>query len=331
MILKKKNKFNIILNEIDKLYGKGTVLHFGKMIKKKISTISTGSMILDIALGIGGYPKGRIIEIFGSESSGKTTLALHAIVECQKNGGNCAFIDVEHSLDINYAKKIGININCLTFSQPNSGEQALEVSNILIESKFINLIVIDSVASLIPKAEIEGNIGNNHIGLQARLMSQALRKLIINISKTNTILIFTNQIRIKIGLIFGNSETTAGGNALKFYSSVRIEMKKTAIIKNNEYIIGNSTKVKIVKNKLSSPLKIIELDFIYGNGITYINEILNLAILINILKKSGFWYFYKNTKIAQGKINMRHYLINNHRLFYLVKEHIIRLFNKEKL
>jgi recombination protein RecA len=276
-----------------------------------IEAVSTGSLGLDIALGIGGIPKGRVVEVFGPESSGKTTLTLHAIAESQKEGGTCAFIDAEHALDPAYAKKLGVNIDKLIISQPDTGEQALEIADTLVRSGAVDLLVIDSVAALVPKAEIEGDMGDSHMGLQARLMSQALRKLTASISKTNCIIIFINQIRMKIGVMFGSPETTTGGNALKFYSSVRLDIRRIGAIKDKDDVVGNQTRVKVVKNKVSPPFKVVEFDIMYGKGISKVGEILDMAVKIDLVEKSGSWFSYKDTRIGQGRENAKQYLIDN--------------------
>ena len=283
----------------------------GSQEKIEIDAIPTGSLSLDIALGIGGLPKGRIVEIYGPESSGKTTLTLHVIAEAQKLGGTCAFIDAEHALDPVYAKRLGVDIEKLLISQPDSGEQALEITDTLVRSGGIDVIVVDSVAALVPKAELEGEMGDSHVGLQARLMSQALRKLTSSVSKSNCLVIFINQIRMKIGIMFGNPETTTGGNALKFYSSVRIEIRRTGAIKDKEEVIGNETRVKIVKNKVAPPFKVVDFDIMYNEGISREVEILNLGVKLGIIEKAGSWFSYNNTRIGQGKENVKQYLKDN--------------------
>ena len=304
----KEKALEIALSQIEKAYGKGAVMKLGEMDTKGIESISSGSLGLDIALGVGGYPKGRVIEIFGPESSGKTTLTLHAIAECQKKGGTCAFIDAEHAFDRSYAKKLGINIEKLILSQPDSGEQALEITDTLVRSGAVDMIIVDSVAALVPKAEIEGEMGDSHMGLQARLMSQALRKLTANVSKTKTILIFINQIRMKIGVMFGNPETTTGGNALKFYSSVRLDIRRIGSIKDKDEATGNQTKVKVVKNKVAPPFQVIEFDIMYGEGISKEGELIDIGTAVGVINKSGSWYSYNNEKIGQGKENTKHFL-----------------------
>ena len=303
-----------ILNDIEKQFGKGSIMKLGDNSHMEIDASSSGSLSLDIALGIGGYPKGRIIEIFGPESSGKTTFALHAIAEIQKNGGRAAFIDAEHSLDPNYAKNLGVNINELLLSQPDTGEQALEICEALVRSQAISIIVIDSVAALVPKAEIDGEMGDSHVGLQARLMSQALRKLSGTINKTNTIAIFINQLREKVGVLFGNPETTTGGRALKFYSSIRLDVRRSEAIKVGDSIIGNRTNIKVVKNKVAPPFKTATLDIMYGEGISKEGEIVDLGVEAGIIEKSGAWFSYNGEKLGQGKENVKMLLKDNKEL-----------------
>ena len=300
-----------VLLDIEKQFGKGAVMKLGEREHQKIDTISSGSISLDIALGIGGYPKGRIIEIFGPESSGKTTFALHAIAEAQKKGGRAAFIDAEHALDPVYASKLGVNINELLLSQPDNGEQALEICEALVRSGAISIIVIDSVAALVPQAEIEGEMGDSHVGLQARLMSQALRKLSGIINKTNTVVIFINQLREKVGIMFGNPEVTPGGRALKFYSSVRLEIRKGEQIKLGSEAIGNRTNIKVVKNKMAPPFKSCSVDIIYGEGVSITGEIVDLGVESGVLEKSGAWYSYDGNKVGQGKENVKDWLKKN--------------------
>jgi recombination protein RecA len=299
------------LSQIDRAFGKGSVMKLGSRQAIEIETISTGSLGLDIALGIGGLPKGRIVEIFGPESSGKTTLALHAIAETQKNGGTAAFIDAEHALDPIYARKLGCNIGELLISQPDTGEQGLEIADTLVRSGAIDVLVIDSVAALIPRAELEGEMGDTHVGLQARLMSQALRKLTGSISRSKTLVIFINQIRMKIGVMYGSPETTTGGNALKFYASVRLDIRRTGQIKDKEDIVGNLTKVKVVKNKLAPPFKQVEFDIMYGQGISKTGEILDLGVKAGVIEKSGAWFSYDSTRIGQGRENAKRFLTEN--------------------
>ena len=299
------------LSQIEKQFGKGTVMKMGDREIVDMPCVSTGSIGLDIALGIGGLPQGRVIEIFGPESSGKTTLTLQAIAECQKVGGTAAFIDAEHALDPNYASKVGVNVDELLLSQPDTGEQALEVTDMLVKSGSVDLIVIDSVAALTPRAEIEGDMGDHHMGLQARLMSQALRKITGNIQRSNCMVIFINQIRMKIGVIFGNPETTTGGNALKFYSSVRLDIRRIGAVKEGEEVVGNETRVKVVKNKVSPPFKQAEFQIMYGEGINVEGEILELGQKLELIEKSGSWYSHNGEKIGQGKVNASKYLKEN--------------------
>ena len=297
------------LSQIDKQFGKGSVMRLGDHdVSRDIQAVSTGSLGLDIALGVGGLPRGRVVEIYGPESSGKTTLTLQVIAEMQKMGGTAAFIDAEHALDPSYAGKLGVDVDNLLVSQPDTGEQALEIADMLVRSGSVDVVVIDSVAALTPKAEIEGEMGDSHMGLQARLMSQALRKLTANIKRTNTLVIFINQIRMKIGVMFGNPETTTGGNALKFYASVRLDIRRTGSIKKGDEIIGNETKVKVVKNKVSPPFKEAFFDILYGQGISREGEIIELGVLHKFVDKSGAWYAYNGEKIGQGKDNAREYL-----------------------
>jgi len=299
------------LSQIEKQFGKGTVMKMGDREIVDMPCVSTGSIGLDIALGIGGLPQGRVVEIFGPESSGKTTLTLQAIAECQKAGGTAAFIDAEHALDPNYASKLGVNVDELLLSQPDTGEQALEVTDMLVKSGSVDLIVIDSVAALTPRAEIEGDMGDHHMGLQARLMSQALRKITGNIQRSNCMVIFINQIRMKIGVIFGNPETTTGGNALKFYSSVRLDIRRIGAVKEGEEVVGNETRVKVVKNKVSPPFKQAEFQIMYGEGINVEGEILEFGQKLELIEKSGSWYSHNGEKIGQGKVNASKYLKEN--------------------
>ena len=307
----KSKQLNETLSQIEKQFGKGTVMRMGDREVVDIPAISTGSIGLDIALGIGGVPQGRVIEIFGPESSGKTTLTLQVIAECQKAGGTAAFIDAEHALDPLYAKKLGVNVDELLLSQPDTGEQALEVADMLVKSQSVDLLVIDSVAALTPRAEIEGEMGDHHVGLQARLMSQALRKITGNIQRSNATVIFINQIRMKIGVMFGNPETTSGGNALKFYSSVRMDIRRIGAIKDKDQIIGNSTRVKVIKNKVAPPFKVVEFDLMYGKGISKVGELVDLGTKAGVVEKSGAWYAYKGEKIGQGRENAKIYLEQN--------------------
>ena len=299
------------ISQIERNFGKGSVMRLGQDDNIEIETVSSGSLSLDLALGIGGLPRGRVIEIYGPESSGKTTLALHVISEAQKSGGTCAFIDAEHALDPVYARKLGVDTDNMLISQPDSGEQGLEIADTLVNSNAIDVLVVDSVAALVPRAELEGDMGDSHMGLHARLMSQALRKLTGSISKTNAMVIFINQIRQKIGVMFGNPETTTGGNALKFYASIRMDIRRIGAIKDRERIIGNQTRVKIVKNKLAPPFKTVEFDIMYGEGISKNGEILDLASEKNIIEKAGAWYSYKNERIGQGRENAKNFLKEN--------------------
>src|SRR5690625_4382773 len=303
------------LRKIERQFGKGSIMKLGEEAVHKIDTIPSGSLSLDVALGIGGYPKGRIVEIYGPESSGKTTVALHAIAEAQKQGGQAAFIDAEHALDPNYAQALGVNIEELLLSQPDTGEQALEIAEALVRSGAIDIIVIDSVAALVPKAEIEGEMGDSHVGLQARLMSQALRKLSGAISKSNTVAIFINQIREKVGIMFGNPETTPGGRALKFYSSVRLEVRRAETIKQGTDMVGNRTRIKVVKNKVAPPFKQAMVDIMYGEGISREGEILDIGSELDIVEKSGAWYSYKGDRLGQGRVNAKQFLIENKSIY----------------
>ena len=317
----KVKNLNETLSQIEKQFGKGTVMKMGDREIVDMPSVSTGSLGLDIALGIGGLPKGRVVEIFGPESSGKTTLTLQAIAECQKAGGTAAFIDAEHALDPNYAEKLGVNVDELLLSQPDTGEQALEVTDMLVKSGSVDLIVVDSVAALTPRAEIEGDMGDHHMGLQARLMSQALRKITGNIQRSNAMVIFINQIRMKIGVMFGNPETTTGGNALKFYSSVRLDIRRIGAVKEGEEVVGNETRVKVVKNKVSPPFKQAEFQIMYGEGINTEGEMLELGQKLELVEKSGSWYSHNGEKIGQGKVNASKFLRENTKIRdTLVKE-----------
>jgi len=307
-----KNKaLEAALGQIDRAFGKGSVMKLGAKEVLETETVSTGSLNLDIALGIGGLPKGRIIEVYGPESSGKTTLALHAVAECQKAGGIAAFVDAEHALDPVYAQKLGVDVNELLISQPDTGEQALEITDTLVRSGAIDILIVDSVAALTPRAELEGEMGDTHVGLQARLMSQALRKLTGTISKSNAIVIFINQIRMKIGVMYGSPETTSGGNALKFYSSVRLDIRRVGAIKDKDEIVGNATRVKVVKNKLAPPFKQVEFDIMYGLGVSKVGEIIDLGVKAGVVEKSGSWYSYNSQRIGQGRENAKRFLIEN--------------------
>jgi recombination protein RecA len=325
---KEKDKaVELAVSQIERQYGKGAIMKLGAdAMLGDIPVVSTGSLSLDLALGVGGLPKGRVVEIFGPEASGKTTLALHAVAEIQKEGGVAAFIDAEHALDVHYAKKLGVKTDDLLISQPDTGEQALEIAEILIRSNAVDVIVIDSVAALVPKAEIEGDMGDAHMGLQARLMSQALRKLTAVISKSNTILIFINQIRMKIGIMFGNPETTTGGNALKFYASVRLDIRRMAAIKQGQDVIGSRTKVRIVKNKVAPPFKEVEFDLIHGEGISREGDVLDLAAEKNIVEKSGTWYSYQGQRIGQGRENSKQFMKENPKILEQMEAEILENF-----
>ncbi|MFY7697688.1 MAG: recombinase RecA [Legionella sp.] len=319
----KQKALSAALAQIERQFGKGSVMRMGDgSAIRDIEAISTGSLGLDIALGIGGLPKGRIVEIYGPESSGKTTLTLQVIAECQKSGGTAAFIDAEHALDPSYAEKLGVNVDQLLVSQPDTGEQALEITDMLVRSAAVDVVIVDSVAALTPKAEIEGEMGDAHVGLQARLMSQALRKLTANIKRSNTLVIFINQIRMKIGVMFGSPETTTGGNALKFYASVRLDIRRTGSIKKGEEILGSETRVKVVKNKVAPPFKMAEFDIFYNEGISRESEIINLATQLNLIEKAGAWYSHHGEKIGQGKDNVRQYLKDNPTLAALLEKQI---------
>lgn len=307
----KQKALDTALSQIEKAFGKGSIMKLGAQEALDVDAISMGSIGLDVALGVGGIPKGRVVEIYGPESSGKTTLTLHAAAECQKAGGTCAFIDAEHALDPVYAAKLGVNIDDLLISQPDTGEQALEIADTLVRSGAIDLLIIDSVAALVPKAELEGDMGDSHMGLQARLMSQALRKLTGSISRTGCTIIFINQIRQKIGVMFGNPETTTGGNALKFYASVRLDIRRIGALKDKDEVIGNLTRVKVVKNKVAPPFRIVEFDIVYGEGISKTGELIDLGVKAGIIEKAGSWFSYNDTRIGQGKENVRQYLKDN--------------------
>jgi len=308
----KKKALSAALGQIEKQFGKGSVMRMGdENIIGNLETVSTGSISLDVALGVGGLPRGRVIEIYGPESSGKTTLTLHVVAECQKNGGTAAFVDAEHALDPTYAEKLGVDVDELLVSQPDTGEQALEITDMLVRSGAVDVVVVDSVAALTPRAEIEGEMGDSHMGLQARLMSQALRKLTSNIKRSNTMVIFINQIRMKIGVMFGSPETTTGGNALKFYSSVRMDIRRIGALKRGDEVVGNETRVKIVKNKVAPPFKQVEFDLLYGEGISRHGEIIELGVKAEIIDKAGAWYSYNGDRIGQGKENVRQFLKDN--------------------
>jgi len=323
----KLKALQLTMDKIDKTYGKGTIMKMGDESVEDIPAISSGSLSLNIALGVGGYPKGRIIEIFGPESSGKTTLAIHAIAEAQKAGGICAIIDAEHAFDRFYAEKLGVDTDNLLISQPDNGEQALEIADQLIRSSAIDLVVVDSVAALTPKAEIEGEMGDSKMGLQARLMSQALRKLTANINKTNTTCIFINQLREKIGVMFGNPETTTGGNALKFYASVRLDIRRIGQIKDGDEVNGNHTRVKVIKNKVAPPFRKAEFDIMYGQGISKVGEIIDLGVDYNIIKKSGSWFSYGETKLGQGREAVKNLILDNPELAEELETKIVAAIN----
>ena len=317
------------LGQIERQFGSGTVMRMGEKRHEKIPAIPTGSLGLDLALGIGGLPKGRIVEIYGPESSGKTTLTLEVIAQCQKMGGTAAFIDAEHALDPIYAEKLGVNVDELLVSQPDTGEQALEVADIMVASGGIDILVIDSVAALVPKAEIEGEMGDHHVGLQARLMSQALRKITGNVQKSDTLVIFINQIRHKIGVMFGSPETTAGGNALKFYSSVRMDIRRIGTVKEGDEAVGNETRVKVVKNKVSPPFKQAEFQILYNKGINRLGEIIDKGVELDIIEKAGAWYSYNGEKIGQGKSKSIEFLEENKKLLSAIEKQVIEAINKE--
>lgn len=308
----KTKALDAAIGQIEKAFGKGSVMKLGQRDSVvDIQAISTGSLGLDIALGIGGFPKGRIIEIYGPESSGKTTLALHAVAEAQASGGNCAFVDAEHALDPTYARKLGVNLDDLLISQPDAGEQALEIADTLVRSGAIDVLVVDSVAALVPRAELEGEMGDHHVGLHARLMSQALRKLTSSIARSNCLVIFINQIRLKIGVMFGNPETTTGGNALKFYASVRLDIRRIGAIKDKDDVVGNQTRVKVVKNKVAAPFRTVEFDIMYGEGISKTGELLDLGVSAGLVEKSGSWFSYGNQRIGQGRENAKTFMKEN--------------------
>jgi recombination protein RecA len=307
----KQKALDAALTQIERAFGKGSVMRMGSREVVDIESISTGSLGLDVALGIGGLPRGRIVEIYGPESSGKTTLALHVIAEAQKKGGTCAFVDAEHALDPGYARKLGVNLDELLISQPDAGEQALEISDTLVRSGAIDVLVVDSVAALVPRAELEGEMGDSHVGLQARLMSQALRKLTSTVSRSNCMVIFINQIRMKIGVMFGSPETTTGGNALKFYASVRLDIRRIGAIKDKDDVVGNQTRVKVVKNKLAPPFKVVEFDIMYGEGVSKTGELVDLGVKAGVVEKSGAWFSYNSQRIGQGRENAKTFLRDN--------------------
>ena len=325
----KTKQLDSALGQIERQFGSGTVMRMGEKRHEKIPAIPTGSLGLDIALGIGGLPRGRIVEIYGPESSGKTTLTLEVIAQCQKLGGTAAFIDAEHALDPIYAEKLGVNVDELLVSQPDTGEQALEVADIMVASGGIDILVIDSVAALVPKAEIEGEMGDHHVGLQARLMSQALRKITGNVQKSDTLVIFINQIRHKIGVMFGSPETTAGGNALKFYSSVRMDIRRIGTVKDGDEAVGNETRVKVVKNKVSPPFKQAEFQILYNKGINRLGELIDKGADLDIIEKAGAWYSYNGEKIGQGKANSIEFLEQNPKLLKAIEKQVIDAINKE--
>jgi recombination protein RecA len=307
----KSKALDAALTQIERAFGKGSIMRMGSREVVDAESISTGSIGLDLALGIGGLPRGRIVEVYGPESSGKTTLALHVVAEAQKTGGTCAFIDAEHALDPGYARKLGVNLDELLISQPDAGEQALEIADTLVRSGAIDVLVVDSVAALVPRAELEGEMGDSHVGLQARLMSQALRKLTATVSKSNCMVIFINQIRMKIGVMFGSPETTTGGNALKFYASVRLDIRRIGAIKDKEEVVGNQTRVKVVKNKMAPPFKVVDFDIMYGEGVSKTGELIDLGVKANIVEKSGAWFSYKSQRIGQGRENSKQFLRDN--------------------
>ena len=312
------------LSQIERAFGKGSIMKMGETDRKvEVETISTGSLSLDIALGIGGLPKGRVVEIYGPESSGKTTLALHLIAESQKAGGTCAFVDAEHALDPTYAEKLGVDLDELLISQPDAGEQALEIADTLVRSGAIDVLVVDSVAALVPRAELEGEMGDTHVGLQARLMSQALRKLTSSISRSNCLVVFINQIRMKIGVMFGSPETTSGGNALKFYSSVRLDIRRIGQIKHRDVVVGNQTKVKVVKNKMAPPFRVVEFDIMYGEGISQTGELIDMGVAAGIVDKSGTWFSFGDQRIGQGRENAKAFLHDNPDIAARIKDRIL--------
>jgi recombination protein RecA len=323
MALEREKALEMALGQIEKQYGKGSVMKMGEKTSMDVESVPTGALSLDIALGIGGLPRGRVVEIFGPESSGKSTLAMHVVAEAQRNGGICAYVDAEHAMDPTYAARIGVDVDELLISQPDTGEQALEITDMLVRSGALDVVVIDSVAALTPRAEIEGEMGDSHVGLQARLMSQALRKLTANLNKTNTICIFINQLREKIGVMFGSPETTPGGRALKFYSSVRLDIRRIEAIKDGVEVVGNRTRVKVVKNKMASPFKQAEFDIMYGRGISREGTALDLAVDFSIVKKSGAWYTYEGEQLGQGRENAKTFLLENPEIMVDISERIL--------
>jgi recombination protein RecA len=321
--MEKGKALDAALSQIERAFGKGSIMRLGaRNLSDGVEVIPTGSLGLDLALGIGGLPKGRIVEIYGPESSGKTTLALHAIAEAQKKGGTCAFIDAEHALDPGYARKLGVDVDNLLISQPDAGEQALEIADTLVRSGAVDVLVVDSVAALVPRAELEGEMGDSHVGLHARLMSQALRKLTGSVSKSNTLLIFLNQIRLKIGVMFGNPETTTGGNALKFYASVRMDIRRIGALKDRDEVIGNHTRVKVVKNKMAPPFREVEFDIMYGEGISKVGELIDLGVKANIVEKSGAWFSYDSTRIGQGRENAKQFLRDHPQMAQAIEQRV---------
>jgi len=325
----RERAIELAIGAIEKQFGKGSIMRLGneESMVKDVQVISSGALSLDIALGVGGFPRGRIIEIFGPESSGKTTLTLHLIAEAQRRGGVCGFVDAEHALDVSYARKLGVRTDDLLISQPDSGEQALEITEMLVRSNAIDVLVIDSVAALVPRAELEGEMGDSHMGVQARLMSQALRKLTGTIAKSNTCVVFINQIRMKIGVMFGNPETTTGGNALKFYASQRIDIRRIGAIKNGDQVVGNRTRVKVVKNKVAPPFREVEFDILYGQGISREGDILDLAVNENIVEKSGAWFSYEGERIGQGRENSKQYLVEHPELLERIEAKVLEKYN----
>jgi recombination protein RecA len=320
-----KNKaLDAAVAQIERAFGKGSIMKLGQREVVEAEVVPTGSLALDIALGIGGLPRGRIVEIYGPESSGKTTLALHVVAEAQKTGGTCAFVDAEHALDPVYAQKLGVNVDDLLISQPDAGEQALEIADTLVRSGAVDVLVIDSVAALVPRAELEGEMGDSHVGLQARLMSQALRKLTASVARSNCLIVFINQIRMKIGVMFGNPETTTGGNALKFYSSVRLEIRRIGAIKDRDEVVGNQTRVKVVKNKMAPPFKMVEFDIMYGEGVSQTGELIDLGVKAGIVEKSGSWFSYDDQRIGQGRENAKQFLKENKDVAARIKQAILQ-------